>query len=123
MNTTINGKDAESVIQQEVLKKIQEMNPNIRMEDYKTAEEVPGFLEFIKLPHYISLDRSDSKTYIEVRKKMARSERLHKGYTLDFRLDDDGHTSVAATFKGKPLWEVAISWDIIFETKPTAAKN
>lgn len=117
MKITINGQDARSVIAKEVLDRIQASNPDIHPDEYKNLEEVPGFLDIIKQPHYVAFDQSDHKTYIETRQRMARSERFHKGYTIDLRRDSDGHQSVVALYKGELLWEMAIGWNIVFDTK------
>lgn len=115
MHTLINGRPAMDVIEEDVLKTIQNENPNIHIEDYKEKKDIPGFIEIMSRPKAVSLEQTDKKLYISVLQKLNRMKKLHKGAALDLRRDAEGHETVAAVKNGKDLWEVAIGWDIIFE--------
>ena len=124
MKTLINGKDPALAIAEEAKRQIKAMNPSIRMEDYEKPEDIPGFLEIMKRPCGIGMDRTDPKRYREIRQKMNRTLKLRKSAIIDFRRYDDGRQSVAALANirnkaGKlelqELWEEDIQWDVFIE--------
>ncbi len=115
MNILINGQNPSVAIAQEALKQIMELNPNIRTEDYKDLKDIPGFTEIMQKPRGLSLSKKDEKLYTAVRRKMSRTQRLHKTAQIDFRTSPDGTKTVAAVYKGKLLWEEIIDWDVFIE--------
>lgn len=115
MKTLINGRDIYEAIKEEILKQITEANPEIHPEEYKDLKEVPGFLEAMRQNRFVCFDRTDEKLYRNVRQKMNRTQRLHKGAAIDLRRDADGHQTVAAVYRGEDLWEEPIGWDVYIE--------
>lgn len=115
MKTLINGRDIFEAIRDEVLRQITEANPAIHPEEYTKLEDVPGFIEVMRQKRFVAFDRSDEKLYLEVRKLMNRTQRLHKSAAIDLRRDADGHQTVAAVYRKQDLWERPIGWDIYIE--------
>ena len=124
MKTLINGQNAALAIAAEVKRQIKELNPAIDPDSYEKAEDIPGFMEIMKRPCGVGLDKSDTKRYTAIRKKMFQLQRNRKTAVIDFRRYEDGRTTVAALAKvrskdGKletqQLWEEEIGWEVFIE--------
>lgn len=124
MKTFINGNPPALAIAAEVKRKIKELNPAIDPDSYEKAEDIPGFMEIMKRPCGIGLDKSDIKRYTAIRKKMWQLQRRRKSAVIDFRRYDDGRTTVAALANVKnkegklerqQLWEEEIGWEVFIE--------
>jgi len=122
MKTLINGRQPAEAIEAEVLRKIQELNPAIDPAAYEKKEDIPGFMEIMKRPCGICIDKSDPKKYKAFREKVWRTGRLKKHAALDFRRHKDGRITVAALNATKnkagqtvlqELWEEEIGWEIV----------
>lgn len=124
MKTLINGKAPALAIAAEVKRQIKELNPAIDPDSYEKPEDIPGFLEIMKRPCGVGLDKTDMKRYMAIRRKMYLLQKRRKSAIIDFRRTPDGHTTVAALAQvrnkdGKleyqQLWEEEIGWEVFIE--------
>lgn len=124
MKTLINGNLPALAIAAEVKRQVKELNPAIDPDSYENPEDIPGFMEIMKRPCGVGLDKSDMKRYTAIRKKMYQLQRTRKTAVIDFRRYADGRTTVAALadvrnkegkLERQQLWEEEIGWEIFIE--------
>ena len=116
MNTTINGQPISAVIRADILRQIQERNPELRLEDYKKPQDVPGYAAEAEFPRYIVFSYSSEKLAAEIRRNIWQTTRLDKNAILDLQTDADGRPKKAVCISSRTrgiLWEIDTDWAVL----------
>lgn len=116
MNTTINGQPMQAAIMAEILRQIQELNPEIHPEEYTNPKDIPGFEEVARLPRFLVFSQTSDKLNQDIRRKIFLTKRRDPNATLDLRTGEDGKPKKAVAISSRTkrvLWEMETDWDIM----------